>query len=145
VDRLVISLLLVFLMWGCSIPTRPRAVGGGVRAPTGAYAALREVTGKDGVAASGYPLGPMPLFPLEMKHAGAEGFVVVRIIAASDGIVQSVEIVRSSQREFEASTLAAAQKWRVRRVVDAPAGEIVLECNIVFSFEELDEFRKKNA
>ena len=55
-----------------------------------------------------------PNYPFEMRRAGLNGEVVVRFIVDTNGDVRDVEIVRSSQREFESAAQQAVLKWKWR-------------------------------
>lgn len=55
-----------------------------------------------------------PQYPFEMRRAGIEGEVLVGFIVNSNGDTQDVYSIRSTQREFEASAIAAVQKWKFR-------------------------------
>jgi periplasmic protein TonB len=55
-----------------------------------------------------------PTYPFEMRRAGITGEVVLQFIVDSNGDVRDPIVVRSSQREFEASALQAIVKWKFR-------------------------------
>lgn len=55
-----------------------------------------------------------PDFPYEMKRAGISGTVDVEYIVDSNGNVVQVQVIRSSQREFEEPVTRALLKWRFR-------------------------------
>jgi periplasmic protein TonB len=55
-----------------------------------------------------------PNYPFEMRRAGLNGEVVVRFVVDTNGDVRDVEIVRSSQREFESAAQQAVLKWKWR-------------------------------
>lgn len=52
-----------------------------------------------------------PVYPFEMRRAGIAGEVVVDFLVDTEGKVQNAFAARSSQREFEASAVAAVSKW----------------------------------
>jgi TonB family protein len=74
-----------------------------------------------------------------MLRAGITGEVVVRANVGADGMVQSVSVVRSTQREFEHCALAGVQRWRFVEFVPpaqrSPHGYTV-DCLIKFGFDE---------
>ncbi len=53
-----------------------------------------------------------PAFPYKMSQAGIEGDVTVEFSIDAAGKVTDARILRSSDKEFEASTLAAVSKWQ---------------------------------
>jgi len=53
-----------------------------------------------------------PDYPGEMQHAGREGAVLVAFRITSHGDVADAVVVSSTQRTFEASTLAAVKQWK---------------------------------
>lgn len=55
-----------------------------------------------------------PNYPFEMRRAGISGEVLVEYIVDSNGRVAAVQVVRSSQREFEQPAMQAVQKWQFR-------------------------------
>ena len=55
-----------------------------------------------------------PSYPYEMRRQGINGEVLVGFICDSNGEVRDPYIIRSSNREFEASALMAIQKWKSR-------------------------------
>lgn len=55
-----------------------------------------------------------PNYPFEMRRAGISGEVTVEYIVDSNGNVAQAQVVRSSQREFEAPALQAVLKWKFR-------------------------------
>jgi len=57
---------------------------------------------------------PAPNYPFEMKRAGISGSVLLEFIVSSTGDVVAVQVVRSSQREFEQPAIQAVQKWKFR-------------------------------
>ncbi|MCM2274471.1 MAG: energy transducer TonB [Candidatus Didemnitutus sp.] len=57
---------------------------------------------------------PAPNYPFEMKRAGISGTVTLEFIVDSKGDVVAVQIIRSSQREFEQPAIQAVQKWKFR-------------------------------
>jgi protein TonB len=57
---------------------------------------------------------PKPDYPYEMKRAGIAGVVEVVYIIDSNGNVTQVEVIKSSQREFEEPVIRALLKWRYR-------------------------------
>lgn len=55
-----------------------------------------------------------PNYPFEMRRAGISGEVIVEFIVDSSGNVVAMQVIRSSQREFEQPALQAVQKWKFR-------------------------------
>ena len=55
-----------------------------------------------------------PTYPFDMRRAGISGEVVVEFIVDSKGDVVAVQVIRSSQREFEQPATQAVQKWKFR-------------------------------
>lgn len=55
-----------------------------------------------------------PQYPFEMRRAGISGEVVVDFLVDTNGDVQNAYAIRSSQREFEASAVAAVSKWKFK-------------------------------
>jgi TonB family C-terminal domain len=55
-----------------------------------------------------------PNYPFEMRRAGLNGEVVLRFVVDTNGDVRDVEVIRSSQREFEAAAIQAVLKWKYR-------------------------------
>jgi periplasmic protein TonB len=55
-----------------------------------------------------------PTYPFEMKRAGINGEVILRFIVDANGDVSNVEVVSSSQREFESAAIQAVQKWKFK-------------------------------
>ncbi|MDP3070122.1 MAG: energy transducer TonB [Opitutaceae bacterium] len=55
-----------------------------------------------------------PQYPFEMRRAGISGEVVVEFLVDTNGDVQDAHAVRSSQREFESSAVAAVSKWKFK-------------------------------
>lgn len=55
-----------------------------------------------------------PNYPFEMRRAGLNGEVVLRFVVDTNGDVRDVEVMRSSQREFEAAAIQAVLKWKYR-------------------------------
>lgn len=53
-----------------------------------------------------------PNYPFEMRRAGLNGEVVIRFVVDTNGDVRDVEVVRSSQREFESAAQQAVLKWK---------------------------------
>ena len=53
-----------------------------------------------------------PAYPGEMQHAGREGAVLVAFTITPQGDVADAVVVSSTQRTFEASTLAAVKQWK---------------------------------
>jgi protein TonB len=53
-----------------------------------------------------------PNYPFEMRRAGLNGEVVLRFVVDANGDVRDVEIIRSSQREFESAAQQAVLKWK---------------------------------
>ena len=52
-----------------------------------------------------------PQYPFEMRRAGIGGEVLVDFIVTDKGTVINAYALKSSQREFEASAVAAVSKW----------------------------------
>lgn len=57
---------------------------------------------------------PKPDYPYEMKRAGIAGVVDVEYIIDSNGNVSQVQVIKSTQREFEEPVIRALLKWRYR-------------------------------
>jgi protein TonB len=57
---------------------------------------------------------PKPDYPYEMKRAGIAGVVEVEYIIDSNGNVSQVQVIKSSQREFEEPVIRALLRWRYR-------------------------------
>ncbi len=55
-----------------------------------------------------------PTYPFDMRRAGISGEVVVEFIVDSKGDVVAVQVIRSSQREFEQPAQQAVNKWKFR-------------------------------
>ncbi|ATC62715.1 energy transducer TonB [Nibricoccus aquaticus] len=55
-----------------------------------------------------------PNYPFEMRRAGLNGEVVLRYVVDTNGDVRDVEVVRSSQREFESAAQQAVLKWKYK-------------------------------
>jgi protein TonB len=55
-----------------------------------------------------------PTYPFEMRRAGISGEVLVEFIVDTRGDVVAVQVIRSSQREFEQPAIQAVQKWKFR-------------------------------
>lgn len=55
-----------------------------------------------------------PAYPFEMRRAGINGEVTIQFIVDTNGDVRDPFVVKSSQREFEASALQAVSKWKFR-------------------------------
>jgi protein TonB len=55
-----------------------------------------------------------PVYPADLKRKGVEGFVDVGFIVDSNGVVQNVRVISSSQREFEQAAMQAVQKWKFK-------------------------------
>jgi protein TonB len=53
-----------------------------------------------------------PVYPFEMKRAGIPGEVVLRFIVDTNGDVRDVEVISSTQREFESPAIQAVLKWK---------------------------------
>lgn len=53
-----------------------------------------------------------PLYPYKMSQAGINGDVTVEFSIGPDGKVTDARVVRSSDKEFEASAIAAVSKWQ---------------------------------
>jgi RNA polymerase sigma factor (sigma-70 family) len=53
-----------------------------------------------------------PVYPAEMRSAGAAGEVVVDFVVDVNGDVQNAFALRSSQREFETAAVEAVSKWK---------------------------------
>ena len=138
-----LSLLAAFATSGC----HSRVVGicgtcaGIVHELPVPWVTLESVTPSKDSASWGYPLFqfPPPWFPFEMLRARITGEVVVRATVAADGVVQSVSVVRSTQREFDSSALSGVQRWRFVEFVPpaqrSPHGYTV-DCLIKFGFDE---------
>jgi periplasmic protein TonB len=55
-----------------------------------------------------------PNYPFEMRRAGISGEVLVEFIVDTNGNVAAIQVVKSSQREFEQPALQAVSKWKFR-------------------------------
>lgn len=55
-----------------------------------------------------------PNYPFEMRRAGISGQVTLEFIVSSSGDVIAVQVVNSSQREFELPAMQAVQKWKFK-------------------------------
>ncbi|MGC4073637.1 MAG: energy transducer TonB [Nibricoccus sp.] len=55
-----------------------------------------------------------PNYPFEMRRAGLNGEVVLRFVVDPNGDVRDVEVMRSTQREFEAAAQQAVLKWKYK-------------------------------
>jgi RNA polymerase sigma factor (sigma-70 family) len=53
-----------------------------------------------------------PVYPVEMAKAGTAGNVVVEFLIDATGKVSDTHVLQSSDREFEASALAAVNRWQ---------------------------------
>jgi protein TonB len=53
-----------------------------------------------------------PVYPFEMKRAGIPGEVVLRFVVDTNGDVRDVEVISSTQREFESPAVQAVLKWK---------------------------------
>jgi len=53
-----------------------------------------------------------PDYPVDLKTAGISGSVTVEFVIDPTGAVVRAQVVRSSNREFEAPALRAVMKWR---------------------------------
>jgi RNA polymerase sigma factor (sigma-70 family) len=53
-----------------------------------------------------------PAYPFKMSRAGIEGNVTVEMVIDAAGKVASAQVLRSSNKEFEAATLAAVMRWQ---------------------------------
>ena len=123
---------------GCQ--SRQVMCGGGVadRNPRVTLGPVVEVRGSP---AHGYPVShfPLPWYPYEMVRAGIAGEVVVRAWVDADGLVREARIVKSTQREFEAATLNAVERWRFFEFLEPGVKErrgMVVDCRLIFDFDE---------
>ncbi|MBL9190054.1 MAG: energy transducer TonB [Opitutaceae bacterium] len=134
------SLLVAFTTSGCQARVSG-ACGGFINVMPLPLVTLESVTPSKDSVSWGYPLFqfPPPCFPLDMLRAGITGEVVVRANVGADGIVRSVSVVRSTQREFEIHALAGVQRWRFVEFVP-PAQRsstgYTVDCLINFGFDE---------
>jgi periplasmic protein TonB len=55
-----------------------------------------------------------PSYPTALRQAGVGGEVVVDFVVDRGGVVRNVSAVRSTNREFEDSAIAAVSKWKFR-------------------------------
>ena len=55
-----------------------------------------------------------PNYPFEMRRAGITGNVTLEFIVSSSGDVVAVQVVKSSQREFEQPAMQAVSKWKFK-------------------------------
>jgi periplasmic protein TonB len=74
---------------------------------------------------------PSPVYPFEMKRAGIQGEVTVEFIIDYNGNVLQIQVVKSTQREFEAPVIQAVSKWKFKpgkkggRVVNVRASQTI--------------------
>ncbi len=57
---------------------------------------------------------PIPIYPFEMKRAGITGEVTLKFIVDYKGDVVQIEVVKSTQREFEIAAIQGVQKWKFK-------------------------------
>jgi len=57
---------------------------------------------------------PPPQYPFEMKRAGITGEVTIEYIVDSNGNVNQVQVIKSTQREFENAVTQAVLKWKFK-------------------------------
>lgn len=57
---------------------------------------------------------PPPTYPFDMRRAGISGEVSLEFIVDSKGDVVAVQVLKSSQREFETPAVVGVQKWKFR-------------------------------
>lgn len=55
---------------------------------------------------------PDPVYPLDMKHSGYKGKVIVDVKVAADGHVLNTAVVQSLQAELDAAALEGVKKWQ---------------------------------
>ena len=55
-----------------------------------------------------------PVYPTEMKRQGISGEVQLQFVVDSNGDVQNVEVIKSTNREFEQPAIQAVQKWKFK-------------------------------
>ena len=55
-----------------------------------------------------------PEYPVEMRRAGINGVVTVRVFIDEHGAVSSAEVVKSSATSFEQPAIAAVEKWKFK-------------------------------
>lgn len=55
-----------------------------------------------------------PNYPFEMRRAGISGTVTLEFIVSSSGEVVAVQVIKSSQREFEQPAMQAVSKWKFK-------------------------------
>jgi protein TonB len=55
-----------------------------------------------------------PTYPSDLKRQGISGECVVEFIVDSNGNVAQAQVIRSTQREFEAPSIQAVLKWKFR-------------------------------
>jgi TonB family protein len=73
--------------------------------------------------------GPLPKYPDSLKAAKIEGRVTIRYIVGADGQVEvnSLQILNSSQKEFEAPAIEAIKgsRFKPAKIKDAPVRQMV--------------------
>ena len=57
---------------------------------------------------------PPPTYPFDMRRAGISGEVSLEFIVDYKGDVVAVQVLKSSQREFETPAILGVQKWNFR-------------------------------
>ena len=135
--RLILSLSI--FVAGCASPKTVDngAIGYTASTPVVMLESAVETADSPG---SGYPLAlMMPIYPFAMQRAGITGWVVVRVKVSAEGRVEEASVVESSQKEFERTTLYAAERWTFLEIPDFITRErrgLILDCKIKFAFEE---------
>ncbi|MES2696899.1 MAG: energy transducer TonB [Verrucomicrobiota bacterium] len=102
---------------------------------------LGEVEATSDSPGRGYPVAqyPLPIFPVEMVHAGIKGDVTVQIHVGADGAVRNAAIMSSPYVAFDRPVLQAVEKWRFFEYLDPGATErkgMTVRCRIHFQFDE---------
>jgi TonB family protein len=79
---------------------------------------------------------PLPTYPSEMRRARISGKVTMRFVVAGDSAITDMQVIKSSQREFEPAAKDAISRWKFERTTGATKEPIPLECTFVFDFKE---------
>jgi TonB family protein len=85
-------------------------------------------------------LGSLPDYPAELANAGITGTVLVRITFVTDSAKPKIEILKSSQPEFNEATIWAISKWELKAAspsIEASAPR-AFECRISFKLADDD-------
>jgi TonB family protein len=134
-------LAVAVLLGGCASAPRTQRVGGIRFVERAPLVTLSDTVSTDDSPGVGYVVSPFPMsyFPLVFVKAGISGEVLVRIVVGPDGKLRSSRVLSSSQREFEAPTLAAIERWCFLEAPTFGVKEKVgmtLDCRVKFDFDE---------